>query len=325
MTKDEYARLYRQARKSFPKLTHEAMTELKRIYIKAGKLAAAEVRKAELAGLSDLTIKSWQNISRQLEEGARLITAKLEAKIYDTSMLGVSKTSAINEEYLIDAFENVETFKITQTGIKNLFISVNNRVVSSIASRVYQDGYTFSERIWNAGLDYQKQIKDVITTGLAQNRDLIKIAKDLQVYIADGKIALAKRYGKLKRGTSVFMRRIGNKVDYRALRLVRSELYQSLQIASIEQGRTNPACTKMYDWVLSSGRQHWNCACEDIAGSSPYILQDVPGYPHPNCACSVRPKLMDSREFIADLKRWANYEPVEYLDKWYRQDYQFNA
>ena len=323
MTKDEYYRLYRQARKSFPGITKEAMTELKRTYIEAGKLAAAEVRKAELAGLSDLTIKSWQNIEKQLEEGARIIRDNIEKGIYNTSALGISKTSEINQDYLIDAFKDIDQTKITQTGIKNLFRSVNTRVVTSIASRVYQDGYTFADRIWNAGLDYQKKIKDVITSGLAQGRDVIKIAKDIQVYIKDGKISLVNRYGDLKRGTSGFIRRIGDKVDSRALRLVRSELYQSLQIASAEQGRVNPGAIDMYDWFLSPGRQHWGCACPDNAANSPYTLQELPDYPHPNCVCDIRPVLRDRKEFVADLKRWANFEQVDYLDKWYRQDYQY--
>lgn len=299
------------------------MTEIRRIYEKAGKLAAAEVRKAELAGLSDLTVKSWQNIEKQLEQGARIIREGIEKGVYNASSLGVGRTSEINQEYLIDAFSGIDQTKITQTGIKNLFRSVNDRVVTAIASRVYQDGYTFADRIWNAGLDYQKQMKDVITSGLAQGRDVVKIAKDLQVYIKDGKISLVKRYGELKRGTSAFIRRIGDKVDYRALRLVRSELYQSLQIASVEQGRVNPGSVDQYDWILDPGRQHWSCACPENAANSPYSLNEIPDYPHPNCRCDIRPVLRDRKEFTKDLKRWVNNEPVDYLDKWYRQDYQY--
>ena len=32
--------------------------------------------------------------------------------------------------------------------------------------------------------------------------------------------------------------------------------------------------------------------------------------------CVIRPRLRDRGEFVADLKRWAQGEDVDYLDAW---------
>jgi hypothetical protein len=177
--------------------------------------------------------------------------------------------------------------------------------------------------VWRAGQYYQTQIKNVISAGLAQGRDIIKIAKDIQIYTADGKIALVKRFGPgLIRGSKAFINRIGNRIDYRALRLIRSEMNMSLQDAGKEQGRVNPACTQLWDWVRG-GSQHWNCICPELAANSPYEYNAVPGYPHPNCICQVRPRLMNHAEFVNDLSFWANGQQVPYLDNWYNNIYQY--
>ena len=327
MTAAEYQKLYRQARKSFPNLTVQTMKKIKDVYIEAAKKAAIEVRAAELLGKSDLTIESWRSIEAQLARSAADISESIEAGVYNSVKSATSYTSNINEEYIIDSVHKAGIEgKIPITGIKNVYFSVNERVVASIVNRIYQDGYSFSTRVWKAGQAFQDEIKNVISAGLTQGRDLIKVARDIQTYVKDGKLALAKRFGTLERGTREFMKRIGNKVDWRALRIVRSELYASLQEASAEQGRANPGALDQYDWVLEAGRQHWNCACPDIAADSPYKYENIPGYPHSNCRCQIRPVLRNNDEFTADLKKWINNEPVDYLDNWYAEyGWQINA
>jgi hypothetical protein len=328
MTKAEYINLSRQARNSLRSLTKQAMTKLHKIYIEAGRLAAAQVRKAELAGLSNLTIESWGLIEKQLGDGAQKIMKAIEKQTYAVLNSGVGLTNNIHEDFINDAISAAGiTNKISPQAVKALYRSINDYIIQSVVNRVWQDGYTFSTRIWRAGMEYQNQIRMVISTGLAQGRDPIKIAKDLQIYIADGKKKLANRYGpNLVRPAKEFMKRIGNTVDWRALRIVRSELYASLQDAAIQQGMANPGALNSYDWVLEKGRQHWNCECPDIASDGPYKYENVPGYPHANCRCQIRAVMRNTKEFVSDLKRWGDGYSVDYLDEWYRQNqYKFSA
>ena len=92
-----------------------------------------------------------------------------------------------------------------------------------------------------------------------------------------------KRYGKLERGTAEYARRIPRSVDYRALRIVRSELYASLKEVGIENGKANPSALDKFDWVMQSGRADWDCDCPDLAAGSPYTAAQFPAQPHPNC------------------------------------------
>ena len=327
MTKKEYEQLLRNARKEYPKLSQKAMTELRRIYKKAGELAAEAVRKSIVSGAADITTESWTEISRQLSAGADLIREELHLQIPATTSNGISLTSKINEDFIEDVIAANGITRITTAQIKSMYRAVNDKLIRSIATRFYGDGYTFSNRVWKASIDYQNQIKDVISAGLAQGRDPVKIAKDLQVYISDGKGALvarlqrSNRFGELQRPTKEFMKRIGNKVDWRALRLVRSELYASIQQASLEHGRMNPAASGLYEWVMTAERQHWKCACPDHARNGPYKHEEVPGYPHSNCRCDIRPILRDTRQFQEDIIKWSNGESIDYIDKWYYDIY----
>lgn len=322
MTKREYLRLYRKSRREFPRLVQSAMKILRRIYLQAAKDAATKVLAADFAGQSQITIQSWAAIEAQLSSSAAEITKALEDQIKDKVLTGAKIRTDIHKKNIIDFVTATGADDlITKSGMANMFSGVNNRVLESLIGRMYQDGYTFSDRIWLIGQKYQDTIKDVISVGLAQNRDLIKIAKDIQVYTADGKIGLSKRLGKLERGSKEFMKRIGNRVDWRALRLVRSELYSSIQIADAEAGRVNPAALDLYDWILEAGRQQWNCECESLALGGPYKYSEIPGYPHSNCSCSVRVRLRDGNDFESDLKRWVDGDSVDYMDAWYRDTY----
>ncbi len=206
----------------------------------------------------------------------------------------------------------------TKAGLEAMTVSINNRLITNLLNRTLQDGYTFSERVWQTGADYQVQIKRLLASGIAQGRGTAKIARDLGDYVKKGRAALPKGYTEAKFGDVVV-----KNVDYRALRVVRTELGTSMQEASIEQSWSNPAATQLFNWVRINTQIH-ECVCPDLAAGSPYKAPgapldrpDVPGRPHPNCMCQVRPILADLDTVAADIARWHNGEQVEYLDSWY--------
>jgi hypothetical protein len=320
MTKAQYKRAYAAVRKRGSVLKARAMRELKRAYKTAADQVAEVVRDAKARSLSELTIQARESIERQLEIGANIIRSKASDVIPKTIRQGTAAVTSIDAEYLEDLMPLYSD--INKTGIRAVAALVNERVVISIVNRIFEDGYTLSDRVWRVGTDYRNQINSVISAGFAQGRDPVKIARDIQYYVRDGKTRLAQRYGpNLTRGTREWMQRIRKDVDYRALRLVRSELYMSFQQAALESGRANPGAEDWYDWILDPGRQDWGCECPDNAASGPYHYQDVPDYPHANCNCRVQPRLMDREQFISDLKSWTDGARVDYLDDWYNQYY----
>jgi enhancing lycopene biosynthesis protein 2 len=322
MNKQEFRKLYARARRKTGRLNIKTIKQIKAVYIQASDDLAILIRNAELEGLSQLTINSLENINRQLQDNVEAIQKAIYDKTTNAMTTTAGFTGVIHENYLSDILDNVDTGGIlTKKGMENLFIGINTTVVDSLVKRIYQNGYTFAESVWVAADDYRKIMNNVISAGFAQNRDLFKIAKDIQIYTADGKVKLLKRYGKLKSGTREFTKRIPKNVDWRAVRLVRSELYMSLQEASALQGKASPAVNGWYNWVLSAGRQDWNCECSSLQEGSPYRYNDIPVFPHPNCQCSVVPVLRNSRDFQNDLKRWVDGEQVGYINDWYNDYY----
>lgn len=322
MTNAEYDALIKRASQTYHYFTRSAMRKLKKTYEDAARMAAVAMRKARKAGRANITVESWNQLYLQLRKGAELIQEAITNQVPLTAFDATAKLARINTRYIVSAAKEAGVDKITSVGANNMFLHINDRVIRSIVNRIYQDGYSFSQRVWNAGQYYQEQIKRVVSTGLAQGRDVIKIAKDIQVYTKDGKLALVNRYGELVRPAKDFMKRIGNRVDYRALRLVRSELYNSLQEAAKEQGRVNPACTQWYDWIRTTS-ENWNCDCPRFEREGPYEYNDVPGYPHPNCLCYVKPILMKHKDFVNDLEKWSKGDQIPYLDGWYNNIYSY--
>lgn len=323
MTKAEYIKAYRQVRMDGPKIVAKAMTELKRTYIDAGKLVAEAVRQSTLADASSFTTESLVSIQRQLVKAAEMVRTTTEEQIPLRVGQVAKRVTAIDEQYLLSAIKSAGVTLAT-VKVENIFVGINTRVIENITRRIWQDGYSYSERIWKIGSGFQDDIKRVLTTGLAQGRDPIKIAGDLEKFIAGGKTILMKRYGQLKAGTAQFARRIPKNVDYRAMRLVRSELYAGLKEADVLAGKANPGAEDLFDWIMNAGRADWDCDCPDLAHGSPYTAAQVPAQPHANCMCYLLPRLKDRKEFVDDLVKWANGGDVPYLDKW-KSEYYDNA
>lgn len=254
------------------------MTQVKKAYVTAADEVAEKVRVAELADVSDLTVESWKQIDLQLAQSVKGIRETLEEEATEAVGNTASRITAIDQKYLTDITTVLDPVKIA-----NMYVRVNEELISNMATRMFADGYTFSQRIWGVGDAFQGDIKQVILSGLSQGRDPVKIADDLQVYIADGKVKLMQRYGNLEAGTKEFAKRIPKNVDYRAMRLVRTEVYASLKEAGVIAGQRNPGAEDLFDWVMQSGRAHWDCECPDYAHNSPYTAAQVPVQPHPNC------------------------------------------
>jgi len=315
MTRTEYETAYRSVRKATPRQIKTAMTQIKQAYTTAGEKVAEQLRVAELTGASDLTQQSWRQIELQLKAGVAGISESINVEAPIAVENTVSRISSVDEKWLSDANTKAGNV-LSAVKIRNMYVKINEQLLTNMATRMFADGYTFSERVWRVGEAFPTDIKQVILSGLSQGRDPVKIADDLTTYIADGKVKLMKRYGRLEAGTKEFAKRIPKNVDWRAMRLVRTELYASLKEAGVEAGKRNPGAYDLYDWIMQAGRADWDCACPDYAHNSPYTAEHVPIQPHPQCGCYTMPRLRDVDEFVDDLKRWSDGESVDYLDEW---------
>jgi len=324
MTNAEFHRLSIDARNSLSTLTREVMKRIKAVYIEAARNVAEQVALADLAstfaGQSELTTASRVSIYRQLEEEAAKVAAAIESNGKIGLNTAVAKIGTANDTFLAQALNDAGVVAISRQVVAQIVSGVNAKVVESVVNRVWSDGYTFSKRCWLAGQRFQDDIKNVLATGLAEGRDALEIAKDINLYTRDGKVKLMQRWGKLHRGSREFARRIPKNVDWRAMRLVRTELYISLRDAGVQHGLANPACIQEWDWVRQSSTD-WGCACPDYAKGSPYKLNDLPSTPHANCLCAVVPRMVPIEQFTKELQAWANGESQPRIQQWFDDYY----
>jgi len=340
MTKAEFYAAQRLARDRWLDIASGTDTSIGKIYIDAADQVAEKLKLLEKSGRKkSLTFKSQQELERILRKTGKQIAGSTEETIINSINTQANVNAGPHLKYIDDALGlgAVPKRLINPGVIDEMYAAVNKTLVETTYARLGADGYTFVERIWGFPGDanklkkiglpeyWQKDVKNVINTGFAQNRDVLQIAKDITVYAAQGKDALldVKRYGKLVRGTGKFARRIPKNIDWRALRIARSELYNSLQQTAIIQGQLNPAVidgARSYDWNLTSGAIH-ECVCPGIASGSPYRKIDVPDYPHSNCLCYITHRIISRDRFVNDLTDWSNGAGVPYIDQWYTQNY----
>jgi hypothetical protein len=197
---------------------------------------------------------------------------------------------------------------------------------------MFRKRYDLSKRVWAAINENEQTIFEIVRTGQARGRDIKDIAKDLEIYIKDsqnGAERVMGRWGKLKPAglpadadlrtkpylaireqvslsQMAYRKRLGKGgIDYRTLRIMRTETAAQLGDRQAEIARDTDISTGEVDWILHKGRDGWNCGCAKMAAGSPYNINDsdfVPPPLHPNCDCVLRPRLKSDEEILREVQ-----------------------
>lgn len=315
MTKAEYSAAYSAARNAANAASIRVQREILGAYANAAKRVGAAL-------LSNPNRAALREVFNELSSAAADLSPELLRKV---NALVAEQSAAITDvdlSYIKQAVIKIDSKKITMTGLAQMTTRINEELVRAHIMKFYADGYHLSDRVWKVGESFDQAVREIINAGIAAGRDPAKIAQDIAVYVRDGRLALANRWGALVRGTPEWAARLPARIDYRAIRLIRSELHSALQIAGIASGRNNPAVTGEYRWVLGPGLVH--CSdCLENAGQL-YTQETVPDYPHPNCGCQVVPVLRDQAEFISALREWDEgnvNDQTRFLEEWYLNSY----
>ena len=317
MTRAEYARAQNEARRGVAALSLKAQLAVKLAYRRATADVAKTLLDAHSRGLSLTTVTAQSQLLIELQASYTKLSGDISSIIDDATMKAAVITSTADQEYLNSAISGIGASQFNADVVRAIYTKVNTDAVRITAQRIHADGYNLSTRVWNLKNGYEATVKELILAGIAQGRDPVKIVRDLQLYVAGGKPVLAQRWGKLERGAVDWKKRIKGDVDYRAQRLVRSEIHATVQATAIQSGLANPGATGEFQWVLGPGLAH----CEECAdnASRTYTQETIPDYPHPNCGCQVRPVLRSREEFVESLKRWKDGivdDGNRYIDDW---------
>ena len=204
--------------------------------------------------------------------------------------------------------------------IKSMEFSRKRAIQTSFA-RSHEDGLKLSERIWNIGQHNKKIMSDIVRAGAGE--DVVTVARSLESYVKKGKTSIAANYpNMIKRMES----RIPANLDYKALRLARTELTAAYGEGVIASAKATPV-VKYVKWVISSSHPRKDI-CDTNATGGPngngiYEAMSCPIYPaHPNCICTLQPAPENTTVVVDKLKAWLkNPQSQPEIEEWYQTHY----
>lgn len=190
--------------------------------------------------------------------------------------------------------------------IGGAYSHVPDDVVRSIASgKIYSDKWSLSTALWKNHMKVQSDVQKVVAQGVAENKSVYDIAKDLEKYV-NPDARKAWDWSKVYPGTA-------RKVDYNAQRLARTMISHAYQQSFVRSTQKNPFVTK-YQWEASNSERVCEI-CEERDGQL-YDKDDLP-LDHPNGMCTYIAVMPDNLEEIADkLADWAHGEANPDIDAW---------
>jgi len=323
LTPAEYRRAYADARRELARCSIADGRKIRKEYMRAFSLASRSARESRGRSLIEDRVrrafprKELHDFIMETVLNARYRAASLVAGIgkrYIFGALDQAPGHGLSKDRIAAMFDELaEGAKIPNSAAPG-GIAMNDageppRLLREYTRHVDRKAHSLSKSIWDTVGHTEEAILNTVRGSISQGRDIRTIAADIMAHGRFGPAAIPGRWGKLLPGTREYARRLGRAgVDYRVIRLRRSEQYRMMQEKAIAEGQSNPACTGEYDWIMFEGGN--NCeVCEDLEAGSPYTYDTVPAYPHPNCMCTVRPRLKPRAEFMKELRAYASGEP----------------
>jgi len=263
--------------------------EIENLYSKwADEIAdKAKYYKNKTSPSSAVSSMQMKQLYSQIKEAGKAVSNEVYSTIKQNMYLvsdGVVKT---NNAWL-------STLGMETKEVNAAFSMVNDSVVRNIATgQIYDSGWSLSKRIWSDNEATLKDIHTVMASGIAQNKSIYDISKDLEGYVRpDAKLSWNL---KMADGAKIYKK----SVDYNAQRLARTLTQHSYQQSFIATTQKNPFITD-YIWVSNGSRVCPICKARD----GQHFKKDELPMDHPNGMCTMVPDV--SETMVNDLADWFN-------------------
>lgn len=323
-----------KARRDSLNLFKKLQRKTRSIYLAAGNAVAEEVRLLETIGMGKkyrLTIASKQQLRDSLLDNGRKVNRSLNIMNTEGIATAVQLNAGAYNRYTAGFMKNLDNLD-NEILIKT-FTKINHDLVQVQLLKTYGDGLTYSRRIWKSSKLFERDIRNVVAEGIARQRDIIAISKDINQYVIKGKQTLVKRYANIdqspirpgetvaewRKRVSTFKTRISSNVEYNSLRIVRTQIQGAIQDCNIAAADYTPS-VESFNWTLSPAHVIYSI-CEDIEAGNPWTYQNFTHGtpPHPNCLSYTIYIEKPQKEFISDLKAWEKNPTApgtQYLNDW---------
>jgi len=229
----------------------------------------------------------YRELQKQLRQTSQEVSNEVYKKIKGNIYL-------ISDAVVKDNVDWLASFGFSMEGLNAAFSYVPDEIVRNlITGQIYESGWSLSQRIWS---DNEKTLKDiyrVMAKGLAENKPIYEIAKDLEVYVRPG----ARLPWNLTApdGVRIFKKQ----VDYNAQRLARTLVQHGYQQSFVAVTKNNPFITE-YVWRSNGSRVCELCKARD---GQHYKKDELP-LDHPNGMCTMEPVV--AKNMVDQLADWFN-------------------
>lgn len=228
---------------------------------------------------------------RELKTQLRKTSQQVSNEIYNKIK---SNMYIVSDEVVKDNVKWLKSFGFSEDGLNAAFSYVPKDTVERLVTgQVYESGWSLSKRIWSDNEQTLKDIYSVMAKGLAEQKPIYDIAKDLESYVRPN----ARLPWNLRMADGV--RIYKKQVDYNVQRLARTLVQHSYQQSFVSTTKNNPFILD-YVWRANGSRVCEVCA----ARNGVHYKKDELPLDHPNGMCVIEPSVdKDMNDKLAD---WFN-------------------
>lgn len=229
----------------------------------------------------------YRELQKQLRQTSQEVSNEIYKKIK-------SNIYTVADAVVSDNVKWLESFGFSSTGLNAAFSYVPHEIVQNLVTgQIYDSGWSLSSRIWGDNEQTLKDIYQVMAKGLAENKPIYEIAKDLESYVRPS--ARLPWNLRMADGKKIYKKQI----DYNAQRLARTLVQHGYQQSFIATTQKNPFITE-YIWRSNGSRVCDLCKARDGVH---YKKTELP-MDHPNGMCTMEPVVVDN--MIDQLADWFN-------------------
>ena len=237
---------------------------------------------------------------KELQKQLRLTSQEVSNEIYKKIK---SNIYTVADAVVSDNVKWLESFGFSSEGLNAAFSYVPHEIVQNLVTgQIYDSSWSLSARIWGDNEETLKDIYQIVAKGIAENRPIYDVAKDLQSYVSP---SAAKSWNPVlamkntKTGKIEYKRLYKRQVDYNAQRLARTLVQHGYQQSFIAVTQKNPFITD-YVWRSNGSRVCELCKSRD---GKHYKKDELP-MDHPNGMCTMEPTVAD--DMVDQLADWFN-------------------
>ncbi len=182
------------------------------------------------------------------------------------------------------------------------FATVPRDAVQAILSRTFDNGKTFSARIWDMRRTSVNAVSNTVTRGIIQGKSAAEISKELEAYLVmspQQERAFNRVWAEKHTPAWKADWKTRGQLKSNAKRLARTEINNSFREAAVYSGQRSPIVTGQ-KWNLSASHPRpdicdsWATA-DSGAGPGVYMFNDTP-VGHPRCLCFLTDVLVSVAE-----------------------------